>query len=145
MSTELERTSSEPFRTVLHTLLTAAFSLIGTMLMKTMFRFKEVIHDGPYDAQTICNSVLTGLVASAGGVTNMETWACVVVGFIAGVLYYLTIVILEHVKFDDPCDATAVYLVGGIWGIFSMAFLDQDRGVVYPTHKETDRGNYFAY
>ena len=120
-----ERTN-DPFRTILHTLLTAAFSLVGTMLMKSIFRCKEVIHDGPYDAHNICNSVLTGLVASAGGVMNMETWSCILVGFIAGVLYYLTIVILEHLKFDDPCDATAVYLVGGMWGILSMAFLDQD-------------------
>lgn len=114
------------FRTLLNTLLSAAFSGATTMAMKCILRFSETLLDGPYDAQLLCNGVLTGLVASSGGVMNMESWASVAVGIISGILYYLSIELFDKIKkLDDPCHAISVYLIGGIWGIFSMAFLDQ--------------------
>ena len=113
------------FRTILNTLLAAAFSGVTTMLMKTFFRFSEVVHDGPYDAQLLCNGVLAGLVSSSGGVTNMESWGAVVVGVFAGIFYYLSIEAQDKIKrLDDPCHAASIYLIGGLWGIVSMAFLD---------------------
>ena len=136
---------NDPFRTILNTLITAAFSGLSTMLMKTIFRLKEAIYEGPYDAQTLCNGVITGLVASAGGAVNMETWAAVVVGILAGIFYFLSSLMFDALKVDDPCHASHIYLIGGIWGILSMALLDQTQGVVYPSHSDNDRGTFLGY
>lgn len=63
------------------------------------------------------NGALAGLVAITAGCANVDPWAAVVIGAIAGVLVVLSVLFVDKVlKIDDPVGAFSVHGVNGLWG-----------------------------
>jgi len=70
------------------------------------------------------NGVLAGLVGITAGCANVEPWAAVVIGFIAGVLVVAAVIGIDKAGVDDPVGAVAVHGVNGAWGTLAAGIFD---------------------
>ncbi|WP_456276828.1 ammonium transporter [Bacillus sp. AK128] len=77
---------------------------------------------GKSDVPTILNGALAGLVAITASCAFVDTWAAVLIGFIAGVLVFYSARFFEKRKIDDPIFALSVHGAAGIWGTLSTGF-----------------------
>jgi ammonium transporter, Amt family len=77
------------------------------------------IVNGKADVSMMLNGALAGLVAITASCAFVETWASVVIGFIAGILVFFSIRFLENRKIDDPIFAVSVHGTAGVWGTLS--------------------------
>jgi Amt family ammonium transporter len=145
--------ANDPAKIIQNTFISAAFSGVVACLLKSwMMRsccWFRCNHDCQlfccYDARTVCNGVLTGLVAISGACDRCEPWAAVIIGCFAGIFYVIGCKVLQKTNIDDPVEASPVFLWGGVWGLLAIAFLDNIQGIVYPSHMETGRGKFFGY
>ncbi|CAM3515053.1 ammonium transporter [Marinicrinis lubricantis] len=81
---------------------------------------------GKADVPTMLNGALAGLVAITASCAFVETWAAVLIGAIAGVLVYGSMVFFEKRKIDDPIYALSVHGTAGVWGTISTGFFASD-------------------
>ncbi|WP_462408693.1 ammonium transporter [Neobacillus sp. Marseille-QA0830] len=77
---------------------------------------------GKADVPMMLNGALAGLVAITASCAFVETWAAIVIGFIAGILVFYSIRFFEKVKIDDPIAALSVHGAAGVWGTLSTGF-----------------------
>jgi ammonium transporter, Amt family len=71
------------------------------------------------DVPMMLNGALAGLVAITASCAFVDTWAAVVIGFIAGLLVFTSIRFFENRKIDDPIFALSVHGTAGVWGTLS--------------------------
>jgi Amt family ammonium transporter len=75
------------------------------------------------DVAMALNGVLAGLVAITAGCDCVTVWGSVVIGGLAGVLVYASVVFIDSVlKIDDPVGAVSVHGVCGAFGTLALAF-----------------------
>lgn len=77
---------------------------------------------GKADVPMMLNGALAGLVAITASCAFVDTWAAVLIGFIAGILVFYSIRFFESRKIDDPIAALSVHGTAGIWGTLSTGF-----------------------
>lgn len=77
---------------------------------------------GKSDVPTILNGALAGLVAITASCAFVDTWAAVLIGFVAGILVFYSARFFEKHKIDDPIFALSVHGTAGIWGTLSTGF-----------------------
>ncbi|XP_014669407.1 PREDICTED: putative ammonium transporter 1 [Priapulus caudatus] len=78
------------------------------------------------------NAALTGMVSVCAGCNVYYPWAAAVVGAIGGAAFVCWSNLISKVFLvDDPLDATAVHLGGGMWGILAAPILSRDTGIVF--------------
>lgn len=77
---------------------------------------------GKADVSMMLNGALAGLVAITASCGFVDTWAAVVIGFIAGILVFYSIRFFEKLKIDDPIAALSVHGTAGVWGTLSNGF-----------------------
>lgn len=77
---------------------------------------------GKSDVPTMLNGALSGLVAITASCAFVDTWAAVVIGFVAGILVFYSVRFFEKRKIDDPIFALSVHGAAGIWGTLSTGF-----------------------
>lgn len=99
----------------LNTNLAAAAGAVAALLISWMALGKS-------DITTILNGALAGLVAITASCAFVETWASVVIGFVAGILVYYSMAFFEKRNIDDPIYALSVHGVAGVWGTLSTGF-----------------------
>ncbi|BBL79414.1 ammonium transporter [Rubrobacter xylanophilus] len=96
----------------LTTTLAAASGVLGAMAMSYLYR-RHV------DVGMAGNGAIAALVAITAPCAFVAPWASVVIGFVAGVIMYLTLVFVDRIGVDDPLGAIAAHGMGGIWGTLS--------------------------
>ncbi|MFJ7725122.1 ammonium transporter [Neobacillus sp. NPDC097160] len=74
---------------------------------------------GKADVPMMLNGALAGLVAITASCAFVDTWAAVLIGFIAGILVFYSMRFFEKVKIDDPIAALSVHGTAGVWGTLS--------------------------
>ncbi|MFT8321883.1 MAG: ammonium transporter [Bacillus sp. (in: firmicutes)] len=74
---------------------------------------------GKSDISTMLNGALAGLVAITASCAFVDTWAAVVIGFIAGILVFYSVRFFDNRKIDDPIFALSVHGTAGVWGTLS--------------------------
>jgi Amt family ammonium transporter len=74
---------------------------------------------GKSDITTILNGALAGLVAITASCAFVETWAAVLIGFVAGILVFYSVRLFDKLKVDDPIFALSVHGAAGVWGTLS--------------------------
>lgn len=99
----------------LTTNLAAAAGVLGAILMSYTYR-RNV------DVGMAGNGAIAALVAITATCAFVAPWAAVVIGFIAGVLMYASLVFFDGIGVDDPVGAIAAHGIGGIWGTLSAGF-----------------------
>lgn len=77
---------------------------------------------GKSDVPTMLNGALAGLVAITASCAFVDTWAAVVIGFVAGILVFYSARFFEKRKIDDPIFALSVHGAAGVWGTLSTGF-----------------------
>jgi ammonium transporter, Amt family len=96
------------------TTLGASAGALGAMLI-TWIKF------GKPDLSMTLNGTLAGLVAITAPCASVTTGAAVVIGFIAGILVFLSVLFIEtKLKIDDPVGAISVHGVCGSFGTLSI-------------------------
>lgn len=79
---------------------------------------------GKADLTFMLNGLLVGLVAiSAGPLVNIT--GALIVGAIAGALFFFMHRWFEQLPIDDPVGSVAVFGIGGFWGTIAVAFTQQ--------------------
>ncbi|WP_445491002.1 ammonium transporter [Niallia sp. 03133] len=77
---------------------------------------------GKSDISTMLNGALAGLVAITASCAFVDTWAAVLIGFVAGILVFYSVRFFENRKIDDPIFALSVHGTAGVWGTLSNGF-----------------------
>lgn len=77
---------------------------------------------GKPDVPTMLNGALAGLVAITASCAFVDTWAAVVIGFVAGIFVFYSARFFEKRKIDDPIFALSVHGTAGVWGTISTGF-----------------------
>jgi ammonium transporter, Amt family len=75
---------------------------------------------GKPDVTMALNGILAGLVGVTASADSVTIQGAVIIGAIAGVLVYFSVIIVDK-KIDDPVGAVSVHLVCGIWGTVAVA------------------------
>jgi Amt family ammonium transporter len=96
----------------LTTNLAAAAGVLGAMSMSYVYRRNVDVGMGG-------NGAIAALVAITAPCAFVAPWASIVIGFIAGVVMYATLVFVDRIGVDDPLGAIAAHGMGGIWGTLS--------------------------
>jgi len=75
---------------------------------------------GKWDAGSITNGFLAGLVAITCPCYWVSPFGSVMIGAIAGIIVILGADLLEYLRIDDPIGAVPVHMMNGIWGTLSL-------------------------
>ena len=99
----------------LNTNLAAAAGTVAAMIISWIVL-------GKADVPMMLNGALAGLVAITASCAFVDTWAAVLIGFIAGILVFYSIRFFENRGIDDPIAALSVHGTAGVWGTLSTGF-----------------------
>ena len=96
----------------LTTTLAAAAGVLGAMMMSYVYRRHIDVGMGG-------NGAIAALVGITAPCAFVAPWAAIIIGFVAGVVMYLTLVFVDRIGVDDPLGAIAAHGMGGVWGTLS--------------------------
>ena len=96
----------------LTTTLAAAAGVLGAMTM-------SYFHKRHVDVGMGGNGAIAALVGITAPCAFVAPWASIIIGFVAGVIMYATLVFVDKIGVDDPLGAIAAHGMGGIWGTLS--------------------------
>jgi Amt family ammonium transporter len=82
--------------------------------------FVSLLRSGKPDLSMTLNGILAGLVGITAGADQMSVLDATLIGAIAGVLVYFSVLIVDKIRIDDPVGAISVHLVCGIWGTLAV-------------------------
>jgi Amt family ammonium transporter len=85
----------------------------GKMIMKRM------------DFGMVLNGVLAGLVGVTAGADLITPLEALIIGFVAGVLVVVSVVVLDRFKLDDCVGAVSVHLTCGVWGTLATGIFGE--------------------
>ena len=89
---------------------------------------------GKFDLGFTCNGVLGGLVAITCPCYWVSPLGAVILGAVAGLVVYVSTLLLEWFRIDDPIGAVPVHGLCGIWGTLSLGlFASGQYGATGPT------------
>jgi Amt family ammonium transporter len=86
------------------------------------------IFGGKPDLSMALNGMLAGLVGITAGADQMNGMESIIIGVVAGVLVYFSVLGLDKLKIDDPVGAVSVHLTCGIWGTLVVGLLGDSAG-----------------
>jgi Amt family ammonium transporter len=100
----------------LNTNLAAAAGVIGAVVTSWIVIKKP-------DLSMMLNGAVAALVAITAACAFVAPWAAIVIGFVAGVIVVLGVLLVERVRIDDPIGAISAHGMAGVWGTLSLGFL----------------------
>ncbi|XP_029185177.2 putative ammonium transporter 1 isoform X1 [Acropora millepora] len=111
---------------ILNTVLGGAAGALTAMMIKRLGYAEKY-----WSLLFTINGGLTGMVALCAGCNTIHPYAAFIVGIIAGMTYVSWSNVVLFFKIDDPLDAVAVHLGGGIWGVLSVPIFNKESGILY--------------
>jgi Amt family ammonium transporter len=96
----------------LTTTLAAAAGVLGAMMMSYISRRHIDVGMGG-------NGAIAALVGITAPCAFVAPWAAIIIGFVAGIVMYATLVFVDRIGVDDPLGAIAAHGMGGVWGTLS--------------------------
>ena len=101
------------------TTLAAAAGILGAMIISWVVSKKP-------DLSMVLNGSLAGLVSITAGADVISLFNSIIVGFIAGIFVFSSILFFDKLKIDDPVGAISVHLICGIWGTLAVGIFTTD-------------------
>ncbi len=108
--------------TLMTTCIAAAAGGLGAMYTSWIVSKKPDLSMG-------LNGILAGLVSITAGADLMGLHSALLIGPIAGVIVYFSVVFFDRIRVDDPVGAISVHLVCGIWGTLAVGLFGSKAGV----------------
>ena len=133
----------EPAKIIQNTLISSAFSGLLCFALKPLVFRTAGLRQTKYDALTLSNGILIGLISVAGVVQRCQSWAAVLIGSISAFWYVGGLLFLEFYRIDDPLEVFPVHALGGVWGLLATGFFDDGRGALY--QNSWRQGQFFGY
>jgi len=81
---------------------------------------------GKPDLSMAMNGALAGLVAITAPCAFVDPWAAIVIGSVGGVIVVLGVILLDHLRVDDPVGAVPVHGFNGIWGTLAIGIFGKE-------------------
>lgn len=103
-----------------NTSLAAAAASISALITSQII-FKKA------DIGMTLNGALAGLVGITAGCANVDPWASVIIGIVAGVLVVLSVIFIDKMHIDDPVGAVSVHGVNGAWGTLAAGIFNAEK------------------
>jgi Amt family ammonium transporter len=100
----------------LNTNLAAAAGVVGAVVTSWVVIKKP-------DLSMMLNGAIAALVAITAACAFVAPWAALVIGFVAGVIVVLGVLLVERLRIDDPIGALAAHGMAGVWGTLALGFL----------------------
>eukprot|EP00045_Choanoeca_perplexa_P010253 m.103125 g.103125 ORF g.103125 m.103125 type:complete len:639 (+) comp15212_c0_seq1:150-2066(+) len=91
---------------------------------------------GYFSLLRLTNGLLAGCVAICASAGYVQPWAALIIGAVAGLVYYFATKLIARLKIDDALDAIPVHGAGGLWGVLAEALFNQDMSVFYHWDKD---------
>jgi len=82
------------------------------------------------DITMVLNGILAGLVGITAGADVTSVTDALIIGFIAGIIVVVSVILLDKAKLDDPVGAISVHLVCGIWGTLATGIFGEGTSVM---------------
>ncbi|XP_047737208.1 putative ammonium transporter 1 [Hyalella azteca] len=76
------------------------------------------------------NGSLVGMVSICSGCNVLRPWGACIAGLVGGVIYVMLHYLMIRIRVDDPLDAVAVHMGGGMWGLMATPLL-MENGILY--------------
>lgn len=108
--------------TLMTTCIAAAAGGLAAMYTSWLFAKKPDLSMG-------LNGILAGLVGITAGADLMGLNSALLIGLIAGVIVYLSVVFFDRIRVDDPVGAISVHLVCGMWGTLAVGIFGAKAGI----------------
>ncbi len=99
--------------------LAAAAGVIGAM--GTIYALTRT-----FDIGMTGNGAIAALVAITAPSGYVEFWAAPIIGFIAGVIVVISVILVDR-KLDDPVGALSAHGIAGVWGTLSCGLFTSPR------------------
>ncbi len=97
------------------------------------------------DLSMVINGLLGGLVASTASCAYVSLISSNIIGFIAGCLVVISILIMDSIfHIDDPVGAISVHGIGGIWGAIALGLFSAPIQYDYPNVSYPKPGLFFG-
>ena len=104
----------------LNTNMAAAGGVVGALIL-------SLIMTGKMDVTMAINGAIAGLVGITAGPSAPSGGAAVLIGLLAGLLVYVSILYFEKkLKIDDPVGAISAHGIVGIFGVMVVPFTNGD-------------------
>lgn len=71
------------------------------------------------------------MVSIGAGSVHYEPWSAVIIGFFASIAYSGIVKFMWKFRLDDPLDAVAVHVGGGIVGVLCEPFFHAEKGIFW--------------
>jgi Amt family ammonium transporter len=133
--------SSSSAKIILNMFISSGFSSLLSVLLKRMALSEN--RSTKFDALTLCNGALIGMVSISAVGDTCENWGAVLIGSISAFWYVGLVLILDFYHIDDPIEAVPVHLGGGVWGLFAAGFFDVNHGVLFDN--SIKQGQFMGY
>ena len=101
------------------TTLAAASGVLGAMTLSWSFSKKP-------DLSMVLNGSLAGLVGITAGADVISPLNAIIVGYIAGLLVFSSVLFFDRLRIDDPVGAISVHLTCGIWGTLAVGIFSSE-------------------
>ena len=97
----------------LNTNLAAAAGVLGAVITSWLVIKKP-------DLSMMLNGAVGALVAITAACAFVAPWAAIVIGFGAGIVVVLGVLLVERLRIDDPVGALAAHGMSGVWGTLAV-------------------------
>ncbi|TNV84072.1 hypothetical protein FGO68_gene17622 [Halteria grandinella] len=88
-----------------------------------------------YDIRSLCNGFLSGVVAVAAGSGAMKPWGALITGTTQALVYMVTCLIMQRVKFDDAMENFQTFGTASFVAMFASVFFLPDKGILWGNNK----------
>ncbi len=100
----------------LNTNIAAAAGVFGALITSWLVIKKP-------DISMMLNGAIAALVAITAACAFVAPWGALLIGFVAGVIVVLGVLLVERIGIDDPIGAVAAHGMAGVWGTLSLGLL----------------------
>jgi len=118
------------------TLLGGAAGVVGAFIATSLFQ-------RTIDIGMVANGMIGGLVAITAPSGYISLWPAPIIGFVAGVVVVIGVVIVER-RLDDPVGVLSAHGLAGIWGTLSCGLFTLPRLAQYNGVGEPDGGLLYS-
>jgi Amt family ammonium transporter len=118
------------------TMLGGAAGVLGAFVATTLLQ-------RTVDIGMVANGMIGGLVAITAPSGYISPWPAPIIGFVAGVIVVVGVVMVER-RLDDPVGVLSVHGLAGIWGTLSCGLFTLPRLAQYNGVGEPDGGLLYS-